>query len=91
MRSCWFLRFVHFYSDLMENKMKVTLIRNYVCAPEGHTVLKFEAGMIVDGNIASMALMDGAAVEVQSMASFETKIEKPQETKVEAKKKPKKG
>lgn len=71
--------------------MKATLIRNYVCAPEGHTVFRFDAGMTIEGDLAKMALADGAAIEIASIMSFEKKIEKPEETKVEAKKKTKKG
>lgn len=41
--------------------MKVTLTRNYKCAPEGHTTLSFSKGDTVDGKAAEMALADKAA------------------------------
>lgn len=61
--------------------MKAILTRAYACAPEGHTVLKFEAGQTIEGTAASMALADGAAIEVQDMDPIETKVEAPEETK----------
>lgn len=45
---------------------KALLTRDYACAPDGHTVLKFQTGESVEGNVAQMALADGAAIEVQS-------------------------
>lgn len=62
--------------------MKAILTRAYACAPEGHTVFKFEAGAMVEGRVADLALSDGAAIEVQAMAPLETKIETPEETKI---------
>ncbi len=55
--------------------MKATLTRDYMFAPEGHTVLKFKVGSIVDGNLAVVAVADGAAIEIQSIPDLETKIE----------------
>jgi hypothetical protein len=55
--------------------MKATLLQDYICAPEGHTVLKFKAGMTLESPIAEMAIADGAAIEIQSMPDLETKIE----------------
>jgi hypothetical protein len=46
-------------------------------APEGHTVLKFKIGSIVDGNLAVVAVADGASIEIQSIPDLETKIETP--------------
>lgn len=71
--------------------MKAKIIRSYACAPEGHTVLKFDAGTEVEGEIARMALADGAAAEINEAPALETKIEAPEETKAAAKKKAKKG
>ncbi len=61
--------------------MKAILTRSYACAPEGHTVLKFEAGSVLEGRAAELALADGAAVEANAMPVLETKIEPPTETK----------
>lgn len=47
--------------------MKAILTRAYSCAPEGHTVLKFETGVILHGRAAEMALADGAAIEIQAI------------------------
>jgi hypothetical protein len=55
--------------------MKATLLQDYICAPDGHTVLKFKAGMTLESPIAEMAIADGAAIEIQSMPDLETKIE----------------
>ena len=55
--------------------MKATLIRDYMFAPEGHTVVKFKTGSIVDGCLAEVAVADGAAIEIQSVADLETKTE----------------
>lgn len=61
--------------------MKAKLTRNYACAPDGHTVLKFEAGAILEGRAAEIALADGVAIEVNAFPVLETKIEQPPETK----------
>lgn len=61
--------------------MRVILSRAYACAPEGHTVLKFKAGTVLEGRAAELALSDGAAVEAGAMPDLETKIEQPAETK----------
>ena len=55
--------------------MKATLLQDYICAPEGHTVLKFKAGTTLESPIAEMAIADGAAIEIQSMPDLEIKIE----------------
>ena len=65
--------------------MKAVLIRSYACAPEGHTVFKFEAGETVEGKIAELALADGAAREATPVPVLETKIDPPSETKTPAK------
>lgn len=62
--------------------MKVTLSRDYACAPEGHTVIRFKEGSVIDGMAAELALKDGAGVLVMSDAEDrETKIDTPPETK----------
>lgn len=71
--------------------MKAILTRPYACAPEGHTVVKHEAGATVMGRVAEMALADGAAVEVREHEPFETKIAPPDETKAAPKKRARKG
>lgn len=57
--------------------MKATLIKDYMFAPEGHTVLKFKTGTIVDDPIAGLAVADGAAIEIQSIPELEVKIDAP--------------
>ncbi len=41
--------------------MKVRLLQDYACAPEGHTVLRFKAGDTLTGIAAELALADRAA------------------------------
>ena len=57
--------------------MKATLLHDYACAPEGHTILKFKAGTTIESPIAEMAIADGVAIEIQSIPDLETKIETP--------------
>lgn len=57
--------------------MKATLLHDYACAPEGHTILKFKAGTTLESPIAEMAIADGVAIEIQSIPDLETKIETP--------------
>jgi hypothetical protein len=61
--------------------MKARIIRSWACAPEGHTIIRYDAGENVEGKVAELALADGAAVEVNVMPAFETKIEQPLEVK----------
>lgn len=64
--------------------MKATLITDYMCAPEGHTVFKFKAGTIVESPIAEMAIADGAAIVEPTYSQadpLERKITLPAETK----------
>lgn len=70
--------------------MKAVLSKPYACAPEGHTVVKYEAGAIVEGEVARMALADNVALEIREI-DFETKVEEPEEVKAAPKKKAKKG
>lgn len=70
--------------------MKVILSRAYACAPDGHTVHRYEAGETLHGRAAEFALADGAGIEVSAMEPLETKITPPTETKAPAKKRAKK-
>lgn len=74
-----------------ETAMKAVITRPYACAPEGHTVVKFEPGAEVSGAVAEMALADNAALEIRLVDPFETKVVSPPEAKAPAKKKTKKG
>lgn len=58
--------------------MKVRLTRDYVAPPE-FSQLPFPAGLVVDGDLAKMALRDGAGVALGPV--LETKIEPPLEAK----------
>lgn len=40
--------------------MRVKLTRDYSCAPEGHTVMRFKAGDVLTGVAAELALADKA-------------------------------
>jgi len=64
--------------------VQAKLIHKFSCAPEGHTVVHFEAGSILTGDLAKVALEQGLAIEVSESPVLETKIETP-------KKKAKKG
>jgi len=57
--------------------MKVKLIRQFSCAPEGHTVVRFDAGSILEGNLAILAMDEDVAIEVAEMPPLETKIDTP--------------
>jgi hypothetical protein len=61
--------------------MKARIIRSWACAPEGHTIIRYDAGENVEGKVAELALADGAAVEINVMPALETKIEQPLEVK----------
>lgn len=61
-------------------KAKITHPHGYKCAPEGHTVVHFNHGSIVEGAIAEMAIADGAAMAFQDM-KIETKVVAPSEAK----------
>lgn len=69
-------------------KAKITAPHGYKCAPDGHTVFHFDFGVIVEGAIAEMAILDGHASAFQDIA-IETKIEAPAEIKGAAKAEPK--
>lgn len=57
-------------------RAKITRPTGYNCAPQGHTVVNFPMGTIVDGEVAEWALADRAA-----SAMLEKKVEAPEETK----------
>ena len=46
--------------------MQVKLLRDYKCAPEGHTVYSYGKGAIIEGVAAELALQDGAAEPMQA-------------------------
>ena len=62
-------------------KAKITNPNGYKCAPEGHTIIHFDAGSIVEGVIAEMAILDGHAMAFQDV-EIETKVVSPAEVKV---------
>ena len=57
--------------------MTVILFKDYSCAPDGHTVMRFKAGDVIEGKAADMALADGAGFTPVE----ETKVEPPLEKK----------
>lgn len=60
-------------------KAEITLPQGFRAAPEGHTVILFEAGQIVEGWVAEEAVMAGAARKIDEIAAtLEHKVE-PQE------------
>ena len=64
-------------------KAKITNPNGYKCAPEGHTIMHFDAGSIVEGVVAEMAILDGHAMAFQDV-EIETKVVAPDEIKVAA-------
>ena len=71
-------------------KAKITNPNGYKCAPEGHTIMHFDAGSIVEGVVAEMAILDGHATVFQDV-EIETKIVAPAEIKADTKADTKKG
>lgn len=61
--------------------MKVKLIRPFACAPEGHTVIRFDANEILEGNLAKMALEEGSGIEIAEALVLETKVETKKKSK----------
>jgi hypothetical protein len=55
--------------------MKARILRAWACAPEGHTVVRFDANAIVTGRIAELALADGVAIEHRAIEPLEIKAE----------------
>lgn len=68
--------------------MKVRLTRDYEAPPEWGQH-PYRAGLVVTGDLAVMALNDGAGVRVD--LELETKIDPPDESKAQPKKQDKKG
>lgn len=66
-------------------KAKITNPLGYRCAPEGHTVVHFAAGVIVTGKIAEWALADHAAQRMFEPRE-ETKVVTAPETKAKRRK-----
>ena len=64
-------------------KAKIINPNGYKCAPEGHTIMHFDAGSIVEGVVAEMAILDGHAMAFQDV-EIETKVVAPDEIKVAA-------
>lgn len=48
--------------------MQVTLTRDYSCAPEGHTIVQYKAGDVLEGRAAILAISDGAAKQAPKAA-----------------------
>ena len=67
------------------SKAKITKADGYKCAPEGHTVITYPFGAIVEGQVAEWALGDHAASRM-----FDPRTEKKVVAKVETKAKRKK-
>jgi hypothetical protein len=64
----------------MIKRAKITKQGGYKCAPAGHTVVIFDEGMIVEGQVAEWAIADHAAQAMFNPVK-ETKITLPTETK----------
>lgn len=58
--------------------MEVVLTRDYKCAPEGHTTIKFKEGETLTGRAAEMAVADGAAKKPKK-STPKPKVTKPAE------------
>lgn len=61
--------------------MKVKLIRPFACAPEGHTVIRFDANEILTGDLAKLAFDEGSGIEIAEAPVLETKVETKKKTK----------
>ncbi len=64
----------------MTKHAKITMQGGYKCAPEGHTVVTFGEGVIVEGKVAEWAIADHAAQAMFNPVK-EKKITPPKETK----------
>lgn len=60
-------------------KAEITLPQGFRAAPEGHTVVLFEAGQIVEGWVAEEAVMAGAARKIDEIAATLEHKAEPQE------------
>ncbi len=61
-------------------RAKITKQGGYKCAPQGHTVVTFAEGVIVEGQVAEWAIADHAAQAMFDPVK-EKKITPPKETK----------
>lgn len=66
--------------------MKAVLTKDFSIAPEGHTVYHYKTGDQVSGKIAEIAIASEAAIEIADIATLETKISPPPETKAKRQK-----
>lgn len=73
----------------MIKRAKITKKEGYRCAPQGHTVVNFPEGKIVEGQVAEWAVADHAA-QAMFDPREKTKITPPTETKRKPKRKAKK-
>lgn len=64
----------------MTKRAKITKKGGYKCAPQGHTVVHFAEGTIVDGQVAVWAIADRAAQAMFNPVK-ENKVIAPTETK----------
>jgi hypothetical protein len=55
-------------------KARITKVGGYKCAPEGHTVVTFAEGEVVEGLTAQLAVDDRAAEFVSWASERETKV-----------------
>lgn len=62
--------------------MKVVLIKEWTVAPQGHTVVTYPPGTMLIGNVANLAIADGAGRVIEE-EQIETSEEQDLETKVE--------
>ena len=65
----------------MIKRAKITQKGGYRCAPEGHTVVSFGEGVVVEGQVAEWAIADHAG-QAMFDPRTETKITPPTEIKV---------
>jgi hypothetical protein len=67
-------------------KAEITAPQGFRIAPEGHTVVTFEAGQIVTGKIAEEAILAGMARKIDEVAAtleYKAQEAEPVETQVE--------
>jgi len=65
---------------------KITDPLGYQCAPDGHTIVTYPAGMVVTGQVAEWALADHKAARMFDPRT-ETKVTGPTDTKARGKRK----
>ena len=58
-------------------KAEITSPQGFRAAPEGHTVVLFEAGQIVEGWVAEAAVIAGAARKIDEIAATLEHKEEP--------------